>query len=125
MGVSIMNIDMITDDYTIDDWTGHAVINLSEGSEVNIGVREGKLVHWECIKGGMEKPTEQEIADEVTRLKELYASQKYARERRLAYPNIGDQLDALYHAGLFPKEMADKIKAVKEQFPKPEQLNGD
>ena len=41
---------MITDDYTIDDWTGHAVINLSEGSEVNIGVREGKLVHWECIK---------------------------------------------------------------------------
>ena len=113
-----MNIDMITDDYTIDDWTGHAVINLSEGSEVNIGVREGKLVHWECIKGGMEKPTEQEIADEVTRLKELYASQKYARERRLAYPNIGDQLDALWKRGADADEMKIKVNKVKTDIPK-------
>ena len=109
---------MITDDYTIDDWTGHAVMNLSEGSEVNIGVREGKLVHWECIKGGMEKPTQQEIAEEVTRLKELYASQKYARERRLAYPNIGDQLDALWKGGADADEMKIKVNKVKTDIPK-------
>ena len=44
---------------------------------------------------------------------------KYARDRKVEYPDIGDQLDALYHAGLFPKEMADKLKAVKEKNPKP------
>ena len=69
-------------------------------------------------KGGMEKPTEQEIADEVTRLKELYASQKYARERRLAYPNIGDQLDALWKGGADADEMKIKVNKVKTDIPK-------
>ena len=35
----------------------------------------------------------------------------------MEYPSIGDQLDALYHAGVFPSEMADKIKKVKEKYP--------
>jgi hypothetical protein len=41
---------------------------------------------------------------------------QYQRDRQ--YPPIGDQLDALYHAGVFPKEMADKLKAVKDKHPK-------
>ena len=45
---------------------------------------------------------------------------KYKDDRKKAYPDIGDQLDALYHAGAFPKEMADKIKAIKDANPKPE-----
>ena len=45
---------------------------------------------------------------------------RYKFERMSNYPAIGDQLDALYHAGVFPKEMADKIKAVKDANPKPE-----
>jgi len=113
-----MNIDMISDDYTIDEWAGHAVMSLTEGSEVNIGVKEGKLIHWECIKGGIEKPTEQEIADEITRLKGLYASQKYVRERRQAYPNIGDQLDALWKGGADADEMKAKVNKVKIDIPK-------
>ena len=44
---------------------------------------------------------------------------KYKDDREKVYPAIGDQLDALYHAGVFPKEMADKIKAVKDANPKP------
>ena len=48
------------------------------------------------------------------------AKVKYKDDRKMAYPEIGDQLDALYHAGVFPKEMADKIKAVKDANPKPE-----
>ena len=47
-----------------------------------------------------------------------YDSQEYARTRATEYPNIGDQLDALYHAGVFPKEMSDKLKAVKDKYPK-------
>ncbi len=38
--------------------------------------------------------------------------------RRMEYPYIGDQLDALYHAGVFPSEMMAKIKAVKDKYPK-------
>ena len=45
---------------------------------------------------------------------------RYRFERASNYPAIGDQLDALYHAGVFPKEMADKLKAVKDKYPKPE-----
>ena len=42
----------------------------------------------------------------------------YADKRRAAYPDIGDQLDALYHAGVFPDDMAAKLKAVKDANPK-------
>ena len=60
-----------------------------------------------------EKVRDDKIAEE-------YAKVKYKDDRRTGYPDIGDQLDALYHAGVFPKEMADKIKAVKDANPKPE-----
>jgi len=34
------------------------------------------------------------------------------------YPPIGDQLDDLFHAGLFSEEMAAKIQAIKDKYPK-------
>lgn len=40
-----------------------------------------------------------------------------------SYPSIGDQLDALFHAGVFPPEMAAQIQAVKDKYPKPESIN--
>ena len=42
----------------------------------------------------------------------------YADQRRLEYPTIGDQLDALFHAGVFPADMAAAIQAVKDKYPK-------
>ena len=42
----------------------------------------------------------------------------YTNLRAAAYPSIGDQLDALYHAGVFPADMAAKIKEVKDKYPK-------
>lgn len=42
----------------------------------------------------------------------------YAELRAVAYPPIGDQLDALFHAGVFPDEMAAQIQAVKDKYPK-------
>jgi hypothetical protein len=38
--------------------------------------------------------------------------------RKNAYPSIGDQLDALFHAGIFPTEMANLIASVKTKYPK-------
>ena len=44
---------------------------------------------------------------------------KYRDERRSEYPDIGDQLDDLYKKGAFSDEMSAKIKAVKDNNPKP------
>ena len=39
-------------------------------------------------------------------------------KRKIEYPNIGDQLDDLYAKGAFSDDMAAKIKAVKDKYPK-------
>ena len=43
----------------------------------------------------------------------------YAEKRAREYPSIGDQLDSLFHAGVFSEEMAAQIQAVKNKYPKP------
>jgi len=43
---------------------------------------------------------------------------EYRKLRAMSYPSIGDQLDALFKAGVFPPEMSAQIAAVKERFPK-------
>ena len=64
------------------------------------------------------KPTESEIDAEIKRLQAEYDAQAYARTRQPLYPDIGDQLDDLYHKGAFSTEMAAKIKKVKDDNPK-------
>jgi len=46
------------------------------------------------------------------------ADYKRGRNRLREYPPIGDQLDALFHAGVFPPEMAAAIQAIKDKYPK-------
>ena len=48
----------------------------------------------------------------------LVASKAYIDSRVAEYPSIGDQLDALFHAGVYPEEMAATIQAVKDKYPK-------
>ena len=64
------------------------------------------------------RKSEEDHYEKVTRVEKEKVRYKFQRISN--YPDIGDQLDALYHAGIFPKEMSDKIKAVKTDFPKPE-----
>jgi hypothetical protein len=66
------------------------------------------------------KPTEEEINKEIERLRVEHQRIQYQRDRKLEYPSIGDQLDALFHAGVFPPEMAAQIQSVKDKYPKPE-----
>ena len=42
----------------------------------------------------------------------------YGEKRASEYPAIGDQLDALFHAGVFPADMAAQIQAIKDKYPK-------
>jgi hypothetical protein len=63
-------------------------------------------------------PSVEEITAEVARLQTLKNNTQYQIDRAKEYPSIGDQLDALFHAGVFPPEMAARIQAVKDQYPK-------
>lgn len=58
------------------------------------------------------------IQTEALRLQLEYDNKEYQRKRVIEYPSIGDQLDALFHAGVFPEEMAAQIQAVKDKYPK-------
>ena len=64
------------------------------------------------------RPSDGAIAEAVIAYEAQWDAQEYARKRKPHYPEIGDQLDALYHAGVFPAEMAEKLKAVKDKYPK-------
>ena len=66
------------------------------------------------------EPTQAEIDTELASMISTWEAQAYARTRKPEYPDIGDQLDDLYHKGAFSDEMAVKIKAVKDAHPKPE-----
>lgn len=70
----------------------------------------------------VEKPThtKKQVEAELKRLQTEHDSKNYQRLRVTEYPSIGDQLDALFHAGVFPAEMAAKIQAVKDKYPKSE-----
>lgn len=46
------------------------------------------------------------------------ATPEWKLNRMAEYPSIGDQLDALFKAGAFPDNMAAKIQAVKDKYPK-------
>jgi hypothetical protein len=65
------------------------------------------------------KPTEEEINQKIEELKIQNERTKYQKQRALEYPSIGDQLDSLFHAGVFPEDMAEKIQEVKDKYPKP------
>ena len=76
----------------------------------------GNTIIWQDLV--QNQPTDSEIDAEVIRLQAEYDAKQYARSRASEYPAIGDQLDALYHAGVFPEDMAAQIQAVKERYPK-------
>ena len=73
-------------------------------------------ITWKDKK--QDKPTEEEVNQKVEELKAERDRTQYQRQRAPEYPSITDQLDALFHAGVFPPEMAEQIQAVKDKYPK-------
>lgn len=58
------------------------------------------------------------VEAENGRLAQEEEANEYQTQRSFEYPSIGDQLDALFHAGVFPAEMAAEIQAIKDKYPK-------
>jgi len=64
-----------------------------------------------------------DIVAKKTELQTTYDNNKYQRDRKIEYPNIGEQLDKLYHdmtAGKLDAtgEWHKTIKAVKDKYAK-------
>jgi len=59
-----------------------------------------------------------EVSYDADAVQTLIDSKAYIDDRKNEYPSIGDQLDALFHAGAFPDDMAAQIQAVKDKYPK-------
>jgi len=68
-------------------------------------------------KSAQPQPTKAEIETAHTEWQAEYDSTEYQRLRAPEYPPIGDQLDALFHAGVFPADMAAQLQAVKDKYP--------
>lgn len=66
------------------------------------------------------KPTEAEINQAIVEIQAEEAANAYKALRKSNYPDIGDQLDALWKGGQAAQDMLAQINAVKAQFPKPE-----
>ena len=93
-----------------------AIQSLVPGAEVSVAVHDDSVT-W--INPENPPVTDEQIAAEQERLQMIYNWHEYRRNRAAEYPTIQEQLDALYHAGVFPPEMAARIRAVKEKYPAP------
>ncbi len=89
-----------------------AIVALNPNANVTV---RGEEVEW--IDGNPTNITDEQISAKQIELQTEYDAQDYARKRKLEYPNIGDQLDYIYHNGL-TKWKADMITPVKEKYPK-------
>ena len=75
-------------------------------SEGNVPFTAEEEAEWEAMETA-----------HVAKQAEL-AKTQYQRQRAAEYPPIGDQLDALFKAGVFPADMAATLQAVKDKYPK-------
>ncbi len=65
---------------------------------------------------GLTKPTDEQLASYETTGNTVEANNKIRATRKLAYGDIADQLDDIYHNGV--DEWKKTIKAVKDKYPK-------
>ena len=86
-------------------------IPLPENVEFPIFEGNGRMEHYKYENGAFIY---------VEEFYQQYYKKNFRRLRQSSYPQIGDQLDALFHAGVFPPEMAEQIQAIKDKYPKPE-----
>lgn len=94
------------------------VIKDINGAVINIGPWDYKLVDGVAGNPLPEGAyvSEEEVVESADGGK--YAASNHVGLRRAEYPPIGDQLDALFRAGLFPPDMAAQLAAVKAKWPK-------
>jgi hypothetical protein len=88
-------------------------IQIQPGAEFSLVMSN---VEWKS--NNVTPPSKEEYDQEYQRLKDLLDASLYQEKRRLEYPSIGDQLDALWKGGEAAEEMMARVQAVKNKYPK-------
>jgi predicted nuclease with TOPRIM domain len=95
-----------------------ALKSLRPGAEWTLRGDDYEGLQW--LDKTQSKPTEEEINQEIERLQAEYAAKEYQRQRAPEYPDIKDQLDAIWKGGDAYEEMLTRVMEVKAKYPKPE-----
>jgi len=96
---------------------GDAIISLRPDAKIKVsGIGDDAVVTW--IEDISNKPTDEEIQTELTRLQAEYDANQYQRDR--VYPSIQDQLDMQYWDKVNgTTTWQDAVAKVKADTPKP------
>ena len=92
--------------------------NAKKEEHVLAKVAKYESAYDEAVAKGNYLNRKQRDDAEAKEKQDKYDNAPYSEKRRQFYPPIGDQLDALYHAGVFPTDMAEQLKAIKDKYPK-------
>jgi len=94
-----------------------AINLLAPGATWSINADDYNQIIWETPD--IPKPTRAQVDAKIAELKTEYAAKEYQRQRAPEYPDIKDQLDAIWKGGDAYNEMLAKVMAVKDKYPKP------
>ena len=80
-------------------------------------IQPGEIDNW--VAGVVDRGDATAVEAKIAIIAASQSPHPYHEMRRRTYPSIGDQLDALFHAGFFPEGMTAALQAVKDAHPKP------
>tara|TARA_R100000278_G_scaffold121706_1_gene106253 strand:- start:530 stop:859 length:330 start_codon:yes stop_codon:yes gene_type:complete len=80
---------------------------------------KNKIYENLVVHDGGTKPSKEEVEAGFKALKDKWTAEEYKRKRAQEYPNMGAQLDYIYHNGI-DKWKTDIVDPIKKKYPKPE-----
>jgi hypothetical protein len=97
-----------------------AILAINPNAEFSVNAEDFEQITW---LNGTAVISKSDILAKQKELQTTYDSNKYQRDRKTEYPNIGEQLDKLYHdmtAGKLDAtgEWHKAVKAVKDKYAK-------
>ena len=92
-----------------------AILAINPSASVSVNAEDLDQITWH---GDTEVISKSDIQAKQAELKADFDAKQYQCDRKSEYPDIGDQLDMIYHAGLGGDEFQEAIKIVKNKYPK-------
>ena len=92
-----------------------AILAINPDAQVSVNEEDFEQISW---LEGTTPISKSDIQAKIVELKAAYDAKDYQRKRVLEYPEIGEQLDKIYHDGIDAWK-ADMLEPVKAKYPKP------
>ena len=106
----------------MNDTVIKAILSINPNAEVSVSGNDINTVQWH---NGTTPISKADIEAKMAEMANEPEQSQYAQQRRNAYPEIGDQLDMLWHSIDQDPQLKSKyfdfyeaIKAVKVKYPK-------